>query len=697
MTCNAPSPNGWAPNKGSGGGGGGSTSVVVTTINTSSVATAADLVGGVIQTTAGGAITITTDNATNILAELTGGGKVGDAFYVEFSNNQAGVNLPVHLVGGAGVTFVTRSGTIVPSYDAGGDVAALFVVTDVITPAVSVYLGPNSIYADQFVMPPGAALDYVLTSDANGIGTWQANAASAPVTSVTAANTTLTLSPTVGAVLAGLNLSNPNTWLALQKFTNGDLAILGTSTGYTLLDTANTTAGNFTATFPAASGTVAYTSGANVASVTAANTSLTISPTTGAVLASLNVANANSWTAQQTFANNDLALLGTSTGVTFLDTANTTAGNFTATFPAASGTVAYTSGANVASVTAANTSLTISPTTGAVLASLNVANANSWTAQQTFANNDLALLGTSTGVTFLDTANTTAGNFTATFPAASGTVAYTSGANVASVSNIDGTLTISPTTGAVVASLALGHANNWTATQTFSAAHAINIPTGAALGDVLTSDAAGNGAWGTVAAAGAVTSVTAGNTSVTVGGTATAPTVVLNVGNANTFTGIETFSNGILFGNASPSNLNFYTSEAAWTPVLSFGSASVGITYAVDVGVYTRIGNLVFVGASIQLTSKGSSTGAAQISGLPFPASAVSGTQAAIQPLAYTTGITPSSTMNGFFVESAGVSTSIINLMQSSIVAGSASANTTQSDTNYSNTSILKFTWWYYV
>ena len=37
---------------------------------------------------------------------------------------------------------------------------------------------------------------------------------------------------------------------------------------------------------------------------------------------------------------------------------------------------------------------------------------------------------------------------------------------VTDVSNADGTLTISPTTGAVVASLALGHANSWTAAQT---------------------------------------------------------------------------------------------------------------------------------------------------------------------------------------------------------------------------------------
>ena len=39
------------------------------------------------------------------------------------------------------------------------------------------------------------------------------------------------------------------------------------------------------------------------------------------------------------------------------------------------------------------------------------------------------------------------------------------GGAVSSVSNSDGTLTISPTTGAVVASLALGHANTWTANQ----------------------------------------------------------------------------------------------------------------------------------------------------------------------------------------------------------------------------------------
>ena len=42
------------------------------------------------------------------------------------------------------------------------------------------------------------------------------------------------------------------------------------------------------------------------------------------------------------------------------------------------------------------------------------------------------------------------------------------GGSVSSVANSDGTLTISPTTGNVVASIALGHANTWTGEQAFN-------------------------------------------------------------------------------------------------------------------------------------------------------------------------------------------------------------------------------------
>lgn len=45
------------------------------------------------------------------------------------------------------------------------------------------------------------------------------------VASVTAANGTLTISPTIGAVIAGLNLSNSNTWLATQIFPANSLTL----------------------------------------------------------------------------------------------------------------------------------------------------------------------------------------------------------------------------------------------------------------------------------------------------------------------------------------------------------------------------------------------------------------------------------------------------------------------------------------
>lgn len=66
-----------------------------------------------------------------------------------------------------------------------------------------------------------------------------------------------------------------------------------------------------------------------------------------------------------------------------------------------------------------------------------------------------------------------------TFPT-SGTLATTSSANVASVSNSDTTLIISPTTGAVVVSLNLNKANTWVGIQTFTTP-VLGVPTSGTL------------------------------------------------------------------------------------------------------------------------------------------------------------------------------------------------------------------------
>lgn len=59
--------------------------------------------------------------------------------------------------------------------------------------------------------------------------------------------------------------------------------------------------------------------------------------------------------------------------------------------------------------------------------------------------------------------------------------------------------------------------------------------------------------------------------------------------------------------------LDTYIGYTTYVPTISFGGASVGVTYSSQIGYYTRIANFVFVSAYIVLTSKGTSTGEASI------------------------------------------------------------------------------------
>lgn len=60
--------------------------------------------------------------------------------------------------------------------------------------------------------------------------------------------------------------------------------------------------------------------------------------------------------------------------------------------------------------------------------------------------------------------------------------------------------------------------------------------------------------------------------------------------------------------------------EGTFTPAIAFGGAAVGVTYASQVGFYTKIGNRVLFNFYIELTSNGSSVGTFSFSGLPFTA-----------------------------------------------------------------------------
>jgi len=68
---------------------------------------------------------------------------------------------------------------------------------------------------------------------------------------------------------------------------------------------------------------------------------------------------------------------------------------------------------------------------------------------------------------------------------------------------------------------------------------------------------------------------------------------------------------------ADPNTLDDYE-EGEWTMGITFGGASVGVTYTSNTGTYTKIGRQVTVNGFITLSSKGSSVGDARVTGLPF-------------------------------------------------------------------------------
>lgn len=69
--------------------------------------------------------------------------------------------------------------------------------------------------------------------------------------------------------------------------------------------------------------------------------------------------------------------------------------------------------------------------------------------------------------------------------------------------------------------------------------------------------------------------------------------------------------------NLGPSTGEFYA-EGSWTPGLSFGGGTTGIVYSSRSGTYTRVGRLVHVQARVALSNKGTSTGTAAVTGLPY-------------------------------------------------------------------------------
>jgi hypothetical protein len=82
---------------------------------------------------------------------------------------------------------------------------------------------------------------------------------------------------------------------------------------------------------------------------------------------------------------------------------------------------------------------------------------------------------------------------------------------------------------------------------------------------------------------------------------------------------VRVTTSGLTFnGDTAAANALDDYEEGTWTMGVSFGGASVGVTYGINTGAYTKIGRKVTVTGYLALSSKGSSTGQAKITGLPF-------------------------------------------------------------------------------
>ena len=151
---------------------------------------------------------------------------------------------------------------------------------------------------------------------------------------------------------------------------------------------------------------------------------------------------------------------------------------------------------------------------------------------------------------------------------------------------------------------------------------------------------------------------------------------------------LSTNSGGIQFnGDTAAANALDDYEEGTWTPGVAFGGGSTGVVYSLNTGTYTKIGRQVTVNGYIVLTSKGSSTGSAQITGLPFTIPSNNANYSA--PSFRFSNIT----FSGQFVGYGDINTTNIDLNQVTLLG----ALTAITDTNFANNSNIIVTLTYFV
>jgi len=122
--------------------------------------------------------------------------------------------------------------------------------------------------------------------------------------------------------------------------------------------------------------------------------------------------------------------------------------------------------------------------------------------------------------------------------------------------------------------------------------------------------------------------------------------------------------------------------SGSWTPAVAFGGAATGVTYSTQSGRYYYRGGMVQGFGQVTLTSKGSATGAATITGLPFACGLLNGAAWVSKYSGMNSAFTP--------ILDIAVTTSAIN-----VKTGAAGSDSAFSDADFSNASVVNFSFSY--
>lgn len=176
---------------------------------------------------------------------------------------------------------------------------------------------------------------------------------------------------------------------------------------------------------------------------------------------------------------------------------------------------------------------------------------------------------------------------------------------------------------------------------------------------------------------------------ISVGSTQNFDFITVNSSNTNAITGAGTIRYGTIdFLNSKIINTTTQTgiNSGTFTPAIAFGGGTTGITYTVQEGVYTRVGNMVFYNIRVITSNKGSSTGRVTVTGLPFATRNINNVAVA------TAGLTL--TANYAYVSAASTSGSTtLDINQSPFQSGSYQAVT---DAMCANITLLNFSGFYF-